>query len=637
MFVGRGLLKNVGKNFSYFKYSLIAGLGRLLLFSLLAGAVLGLRESADPIAGVIASVALAYVVNEAALYTGRSRRLRNFSAAITRSRQDGLPIEVPADSPEGLAGIARDFNSLTREMHETRERVYLYADELELKVSERTRELVDARQTIQAMVDSVKEGFLMFGLDGICKDVSSASCLTVLEGRPNGKHMREVLHLSEGESRSFDRWLGVLSAGKLPFADAVSLGPARYQHSKDRVIELRYYPLNDAAGKLQSVVLVATDRTEEIKAQREVKDRERRANFIVKASQMGQALENFLESADRDTSKLRLALANLHSEPLDLYYLTGVIHTIKGEASIFSLDEVTHQAHQVEEMIRSYATAKSVNLEQKMDDGIARLQELLLEARMFFYDITLRSGGPDLAVIREQRAKIIELITLMSELDIPEEFRNDLIKYGVAQQIGWFFKHYNQFVQDLAARLGKKVGAIEFENGDLPIYAEPYHEVFRNMVHLIRNALGHGIETPPERRAVDKPEAGSLKFSFERFPTVDRWFVRIVVGDDGRGIDVEQVRERLRKLKGDLFVEKKTDQEILQSIFDPGFSTKVEVSDISGRGVGLSSLKQECLALGGNIRVKSTRGQGTSFVIELPDSYDELINASTNASTKIAS
>lgn len=574
--------------------------------------------------GLIASIGISNVASRAIVDP-----IRAMAKVATAVAGGDLSARCAVTGEDEVSKLAKSFNSMIAETQASRAQLIKQAEELEEAVHRRTLELKETQQTVQAMVDSVNEGFLMFDANGICRDVSSSNCVTMLEGRPNLKPIKDVLKVSAAESTAFDKWIRALFNQQLAFADVAPLGPKKFKHSQGLEISLSYYPMYDEAKKLKSVVVVASDRTQEIRNQVQAREKEKHANFILKAAQMGQALDTFFVNAEKDITKIRLEVADLANSTYKISDLVSFVHTLKGEASIFSLVDMARLAHTLEDRLREYDRTKSPKTEVEIAETLGHLQEVMLENRMTFYEINIRSGGPDLTAIRDQRSKLVELIQIMSELSIPRELRIDLLKYGIAQQIGWFFSVYSQFVQDLAGSLGKNVSRVELENSDLPIYAEPYQDLFRTMVHLIRNSLDHGIEFSKDRVAAGKPAEGTLKFKFERYPTTDRWFLRITLSDDGRGIDPVKLREKLRSIKGDDFTESLSDEQVLQQIFDPGFSTKQQVTELSGRGVGLAAVKQECLNLGGDVIVKSVPGQGTTFVIEVPDSYDELIDNST--------
>lgn len=135
------------------------------------------------------------------------------------------------------------------------------------------------------------------------------------------------------------------------------------------------------------------------------------------------------------------------------------------------------------------------------------------------------------------------------------------------------------------------------------------------VLHLLRNAVGHGIEPAAERVARGKPPAGAVSLAF----AVEQGRLTVTVADDGRGIDAARVRAAARRLRlaGDE-VEDMGDAELLQLVFRPGFTTREEVSDLSGRGMGLSVVWEAATRLGGAVTVRSRAGAGTGFRLSVP-------------------
>lgn len=136
------------------------------------------------------------------------------------------------------------------------------------------------------------------------------------------------------------------------------------------------------------------------------------------------------------------------------------------------------------------------------------------------------------------------------------------------------------------------------------------------LLHIIRNSVDHGIETPAEREALGKPRQGSIHISAESLGSL----VHITIRDDGRGIDARVLREaavRKNLLSADVATQL-TDQEALELIFMPGFSTAQMITDISGRGVGMDVVRTNVVDLGGQVQVESQPGRGTTITLALP-------------------
>jgi two-component system chemotaxis sensor kinase CheA len=168
---------------------------------------------------------------------------------------------------------------------------------------------------------------------------------------------------------------------------------------------------------------------------------------------------------------------------------------------------------------------------------------------------------------------------------------------------------------DLGRELGKRV-RVELAGEEVEVDRAVLDHLDDALLHLVRNAIDHGIESEAERAAAGKDPVGTLRVTASR--VAGRLHLRLE--EDGRGIDVEKVRRRAveRGLLVALVAEDLPAERILEFIFEPGVSTKDEVTDISGRGVGMDAVKRQVEALGGAIAVESRSGQGTAFVLDLP-------------------
>lgn len=174
---------------------------------------------------------------------------------------------------------------------------------------------------------------------------------------------------------------------------------------------------------------------------------------------------------------------------------------------------------------------------------------------------------------------------------------------------------FPRMVRDTARELGKKVDFV-IQGAETELDRTVVDELGDPLMHLIRNALDHGLEKPEDRLKSQKPETGKLRLSAYR----SGHHVYIEVQDDGAGIDAEKVRLKAiqRGLLSEDKAERMSDQEVYQVLFLPGFSTRETVSELSGRGVGLDVVKTKIESLGGRISIHSKRGSGTLFRIQLP-------------------
>ncbi len=217
-------------------------------------------------------------------------------------------------------------------------------------------------------------------------------------------------------------------------------------------------------------------------------------------------------------------------------------------------------------------------------------------------------GEPDAASLRALDEAVSQLDLLVSNL------QNAVMKTRM-QPVGRLFQKYPRMARDLARQLGKEV-ELDISGEETELDRSMIDELADPLVHLVRNAVDHGVETVEQRRAAGKPEKSVVRLSAEQVG--DR--IIIEISDDGRGMRPEVIREKALS-KGLIDLETANtlnDQDSLQLIFLPGFSTKDQISDVSGRGVGMDVVRTNISKLNGRIDIVSVHGQGSTFSIALP-------------------
>ncbi|MGG2480227.1 chemotaxis protein CheW [Brevibacillus borstelensis] len=177
------------------------------------------------------------------------------------------------------------------------------------------------------------------------------------------------------------------------------------------------------------------------------------------------------------------------------------------------------------------------------------------------------------------------------------------------------FNRFPRMIRDLAKDLNKKVN-LEIYGAETELDRTVIDEIGDPLVHLLRNSLDHGVESPAQRKQAGKPEEGTIQL--RAFHSGNHVFIE--VKDDGAGINKDKVLKKAieRGIVNPANADSLSDRQIFELLFSSGFSTAEVISDISGRGVGLDVVKTKIESLGGNVSVDSVRGQGTTFLIQLP-------------------
>ncbi|HEB66540.1 MAG TPA: chemotaxis protein CheA [Gammaproteobacteria bacterium] len=257
----------------------------------------------------------------------------------------------------------------------------------------------------------------------------------------------------------------------------------------------------------------------------------------------------------------------------------------------------------------------------------------------------VRTARPaETSSIRVAIDKIDDLINMMGELVITQSMLSQLgeaetfgpehierLRDGLAQlerntrelqenvmrirmlPISFAFQRFPRLVHDLGARLGKKI-ELQLSGEQTELDKTVMEKIGDPLVHLVRNSLDHGIETPEARLAAGKPETGVIHLNAFH----EGGNIVIEIRDDGAGLNRERI---LAKAVENGLVDAEdhlTDEQVYELIFAPGFSTAETVSDVSGRGVGMDVVRKNIRALGGTVDVRSEPGQGSTFTIRLP-------------------
>ncbi|CTP91063.1 chemotaxis protein chea [Xanthomonas translucens pv. poae] len=208
-----------------------------------------------------------------------------------------------------------------------------------------------------------------------------------------------------------------------------------------------------------------------------------------------------------------------------------------------------------------------------------------------------------------------ELDRAVSSLDIATSRLQSAVMRTRMQPVGKVFSRFPKVARDVARSLNKEVD-LELIGADTELDRNLVEALADPLVHLVRNAIDHGIETPALREATGKPRGGHVRLSAQQ----EGDYVSIEVQDDGAGIDPERLRAKARE-KGLIDPEaaaRLTTEECLHLVFLPGFSTKAEVTDISGRGVGMDVVQSRIRELSGQIQIQSELGRGSRFLIRVP-------------------
>jgi len=258
------------------------------------------------------------------------------------------------------------------------------------------------------------------------------------------------------------------------------------------------------------------------------------------------------------------------------------------------------------------AKAQDINLGNKLQTSL-RVNVGLLDTLMNLAGELVLSRNQLLQGINSSNLKATELSSQRIDM-ITSELQEAIMRTRM-QPIANILNKFTRVVRDLSQQLGKSI-ELEIEGKDVELDKTILESINDPLTHLVRNSVDHGIETPMEREQIGKNGTGTI--TLKAFH--DAGQVNLVISDDGRGLDPKKIANSAidKGLISDTRVAEMSDKQKMELIFMPGFSTAKEVTDVSGRGVGMDVVVTNIESLGGIIEIDSTPGQGTDIQIKLP-------------------
>ncbi|MBX3020763.1 MAG: Hpt domain-containing protein [Bdellovibrionales bacterium] len=491
-----------------------------------------------------------------------------------------------------------------------------YARNLEKLVEARTAELRDVNQTLNAILDSLGQGFFTFNAAGDCGNVYTKACEVILEGVPKERKAWDVLGVRGGDQDQFRKWMETMFSELLPFEDLKGLGPNIFPHSQSKHVVLEYYPIRREENAIRDIVVVATDKTAERQAQIALETERQFASMVVKYMKNKEQFLQFLASVRQSIAQLK-ALTQKSLDDKAINESFRILHTLEGEAGTFSLRELRASSRVSQHVLEPYKGQSTMP-----DPAKAEYVQSLNAIEVGFENFLVENKGI-FKISEGEAARVVEVpadsvAQFMAELQrtsgaalLLRRYQELFLRVPLEDRL----KYFDGLIQSVAERLNKKVKPLQIDSADLRIYPEPYQKFFSALVHAFRNAVDHGLEEPEEREWGGKDPAGQIRVHAR----LSEGRLQMTVSDDGKGIDPAVIRTKLKEKFPDRDFSAQSDAEIIQNVCMPGFSSRDAVGEFSGRGVGLDALREEVLKLGGSLVLKSEVGKGTTIEIGLPE------------------
>jgi signal transduction histidine kinase len=455
------------------------------------------------------------------------------------------------------------------------------------------QEVEEKTWAIQTILQNMKNGFLVVDSRGCIQSGFTQSCHDLF-GKTVLEHAQLVdyLGLSQRDAESFTSALGQVFEDLLP--EMVSLAQINELYVVGgKTLSLQGSVIRGSSGGVQYIIFTVTDKSGQIAAEMKSQQNETLLKIIRSRESFRVALMDFFRTLEQ------VKVGRFTESSWRVY-----LHTLKGIFSCYGLSDIARKIHQIED--------KAAISEQDWSD-IAGLITGFYEANRRVLDIDLSRGEWEGRKILVADAMIREMCRDLKSSHSIGQFR-DRVDFWFSELSGSpvavFLGELPTYAKSLAQRLGKQV-RVTIEGGDVRVSHPEAVDVITNLVHLVRNAVDHGIEDPGSRG--DKDPVGEIRLSFEKS---GEWLT-IKVKDDGRGVDFEKIRDSAAKhgyfKDGNFSLEK----DFFHMLAQYSISTRDVITEVSGRGVGIKAIADAVQKAGGSLALDTHPGQFTQITITL--------------------
>lgn len=530
---------------------------------------------------------VAYVI--ARSFGNRIGSIARVATEITQGELAHDPVKVSGSDEIAVLGHA--FNAMLAHIQSLVQQIKKNAEDeharLEGQVRDRTRELAQRNDDMRLVLNNVDQGFMGVDLHGkIAAERSAIVTRWLGEARSDETLFTYIERNFPGKGDFFRVGWDSLSEDWMPLEMRLDQLPREVQ-TPEQCFAFSYKPVF-VGETLHKLLVVITDITALLAQRRAEEEEHELAQVVRKLLEDRNGFEEFVHEADEIVSGLETQGGEWQHMRL--------LHTLKGNSAIFGFASLSRLCHELETAVQerqSGANAPELALLRttwkRLKDKIGALTET----------------RPDTLEVSNLEFK--ELLSRVDSHAPPNQLRALLETWKLAP-VEPRLTRLADYARVLADRLDKNPIEIKLESNGVRLDPHAWTQVWQAVVHVVRNAVDHGLESPEERAAKHKSVTGVLVFRTERTGSM----FSLTIEDHGRGIDWALVKQAAAK-RG---LPHDTQDELQAALLADGLSTRETVTSTSGRGVGLSAVQQVCAQTGGRLRITSDPGLGTRFLFE---------------------
>lgn len=465
----------------------------------------------------------------------------------------------------------------------------------------------EANQRTRDILDNLHSGFFIIEKDLRIGDTTSRSCDDIFQRSIAGGQVGSCLGLESNQEEFLKGGLEQLFEDFMPLEVNLSLLPKQLFTEDNRVLGFTYTPILAQDKSPAKLIVEANDLTQSVRSQEALLKSQRLNETLLRILSDKDPFRDFLSDSKKELETL--------SAPAPIILGKRLLHTLKGNSAVMGLDGIAELIHKIESEAETVAPEQIPAFFQRSATRIEAQFQAFLETHASILQI---AWGEHKAVYTLSEAELNVLSFYIKNDYQPHRVLAEAILGRLRlRSVKSMLVGFDVIVQRLAEHLEKSI-RFKLVGGAIKLDPQRYAPLMKSLVHAVRNACDHGIEASAEREEAGKAPEGYIQFRFDR---VSGQSLRISIQDDGAGIKIGKIlRNAVEKalITADE-AEVMPREQVLQLIFEDGLSTAEQLSETSGRGVGMSCIRFEVEQLKGAISLKSREGVGTLCEIIIPD------------------
>jgi two-component system, chemotaxis family, sensor kinase CheA len=498
-------------------------------------------------------------------------------------------VRVDINSGDELSVLGASFNRMVDELDGSYRALEQMNRTLEQKVEERTAELALKNRDMRLVLDNVDQGFINLSPQGVMAGERSAIVSQWFGGSLRSQPFWDYIgHFSRSFAVAFRLAWSQLEDGFMPLEVCLAQMPEQLTQGS-RTWSFRYLPFY-RDGELEGLLMVVADVTDRLAREREEAEHGELMQGFKKLMLDRSGFTNFLQEATTMVNQIVSPSATA-----DVSALKRTLHTLKGNAGVMGLTVVAQLCH---------------TLETQLAEEASMTQRTLAELRSRWTAITTHVatfvGATGERMIEVPETEYAALISRLSSSDRQSDVLRQLLSWQLEPAQKALLRLGEQG-RALARRLGKGEIELDVDAQDVRLDPQQWAPFFGELVHVVRNAIDHGLEPSGERLSLGKPANGSLTLKAR----LEGEQLSFEITDDGRGIDWLGIADKAKALG----LPHGNQAELLDALCAEGVTTRDSADDVSGRGVGMSSLSERVRGMQGRLEVRSAKGIGTSWFV----------------------